>query len=267
MQRRFPSIKEPEKYGYLLDTEAYRVPVNGVYPNFLMYETLGDSQIQHTPERPISTDHLADYLASLTAAMLAGPAIPDQDALDRQNLLINAVRYPLTRRPTVAEMEFAASIIFKPLTVGNAYEKRTRFYSVNDGLKITTQAGKLYDNRYRKVEEWCDGSFAAIFRILTETESNIYRFTAYTYAYTIREWLHQQPGRCYMVQNAATFLNWYGFSEKSANDTSRANLLDCAYEAAYAVVKAHEHVLNAKSLLQALRNTWTNALPESEQVA
>ena len=88
MRKLLASQQQPDKYGYLFDTEAFTMSTT-VSHHFRMYETYGDGLCQHSGDWPITNEYFADYLASLATAMLA----------DESGELLQAVSCDLTRAP------------------------------------------------------------------------------------------------------------------------------------------------------------------------
>jgi hypothetical protein len=199
MFKKFSSIGHSSKYGYTFDSGAWdaHAPVD---PHFRQYETCGDGLTQHSPDWSVQIEFLSDYLASLAQAML-------EDAELAQNLLST-----FWRRPSVEQIEFAASIRYKAPAEKDWFKSR-RWFSVKE-LKLSKSPSKEHDRRYEEVRDIHDGSPSAIYRmVLPEYASGLER---YLYAGAVREWvLAQKDGGLYMPL-IGEFLKW-----TDDRDTSR----------------------------------------------
>src|SRR5664279_1332330 len=101
MFKKFASIAYPEKYGYIFDSEGYSTRENAVHSHFKMFETYNDGMTQHSGDWCVTSEYIADYLASAAQAMLTDDELA-------QNMA-----YSIWRRPDVKEIAFAASIEYK----------------------------------------------------------------------------------------------------------------------------------------------------------
>jgi hypothetical protein len=209
MLRKFASLKEPAKYGYAFDTDCY--DSTAFFSDKLrMFETYGDGLCQHSREWAVQVESLADYLASLATAMLAG----DEE-------LIKHARWEFREHTDVAAIEFAASVVFKPVKREDGqpltYEKTRRYYSMEE-RKISAAPAKEYDKRYQRIESWCDGSVEAIYRMIIPQYAKGMEF--YAYADAIRNWCldcnHKDRPVWYGL--TAQFLKWFGGDRQKAQD-------------------------------------------------
>jgi hypothetical protein len=239
MNFRFASIARPNRLAYLYDDNAWgnSAPISF---HMLQYETYGDGLSQHSPEYPILQEVLTDYLASLASAM------KDETAL------VEACLYEICRWPSDAEIEFCASVKYKPAKEGTW---RKPVYFSRQLRKISTSDSKQHDKRYAEVDEWCDGTPEAVYRMLIpEYAVGIQMFT---YAYAIREWFLHQPSGSGWMEMPSVFLKWH-------TENEAARQLKYAYEACYGYAKAlrirHEADQN-------LDNVRRYLAPKVEEVA
>ena len=224
MFRNFPSIQHPDKYCYRYDScpEGYHGAVNC---NFRIYETYGDGQCQHSPDRPITREFMADYLASIATAML-------DDAE-----LVDATSYVLDSGPNQVRIAFAASVIYKPSD--SSYSK-TRYFS-SEEQKISGSSSKQHDRRYEPIAIWCDGTPGAIQQILLQSSPDDMR--RYACAYAIREWVLTRTKLDMPL--VAEFLHW--------GNRDMGNELRHAYGACLAVIHSHRLRSEALTHLQNIR--------------
>jgi len=230
---KFLSLKEPLKYGYVYDTDAYDFSGSFCFhQHFRMCETYGDvhengSYTQHSGDWPVQVEHIADFLASLASYILTHSG-------EEIEALVSYVSSDAMRRPHRKEIEFAASVIFKPKSAEEPWEKTRRYYSVEE-RKISTVSAKRYDTRYKEVQQWNDGSADAIYRMLIPSYANAMDF--FSYATAIREWCQEDiaaKDRPYFYGHVAQFLKWFD------GDAHRARELYYAYNALTAIVESFQ---------------------------
>jgi hypothetical protein len=229
MTRKFASIEHPETYGYLFETDNWSGNA-AVDTCFRMFETYRDGLIQHSRDWPITTEYLADYLNSLAQAMLT-----DTELAERMT-------YTLMRRPSDAEIAFAASVVFKPIDEDHPWEKKTRYFSIEE-KKVSSADSKQYDKRYVRVERAHDGSADAIYSMLIpDYASGLQRLQ---FAEAIRKWTLDGENRPYM-ELPARFLKWTESHDKArdmmhaletAQYAAESHRLRCAVESNLASIK------------------------------
>jgi hypothetical protein len=201
MLRKFASLKDPTKYGYAFDSDVYDSKAF-FSDKFRQFDTFGDGLCQHSRDWSVQVDFMADYMASLATAMLS-----DQE-------LVTHARWEFLHDPEVRDIEFAASVVFKPVKDANGadlgYEKTRRYYSLEE-LKISAVSAKEYDKRYVRVESWCDGSPEAIYRMLVREYDSGMGY--YAVADAIRNWCHgdfsKDSKRPYFGGLPTQFLKWF----------------------------------------------------------
>lgn len=238
---RFASIANPNRMAYQYDDNAWGSRATISY-HMLQYETYGDGLMQHSPEYPIAQEQLTDYLASLAAVMKDNVA------------LVEACLYEICRWPSDAEIEFCASVHYKPPKEGTW---RKPVYYSRQLRKISTSDSKEHDKRYTEVQEWNDGSPEAVYRMLIPDYA--VGIQMFTYAYAIREWFIKQPSG--WMELPSVFLKWH-------EDNEAARQLRYAYEACYGYAKAlrirHEADQNLDNVQRYLA---PKAEAETEEVA
>lgn len=246
MRRVFPSLKDPEKYGYAFDTDCYDHKAF-FSEKFRMFETYGDGLIQHSRDWAVAIDNLADYLASLATAMLKD-----------EELTAYARWQVLGGEPQREAIEFAASVKFKAASETAGYEKTARYFSVSE-RKISSSASKQYDNRYQRVEPWCDGSVEAIYRMLVPEFARGMEF--YGYADAIRNWCLDcsAKDRPPFYGLTAQFLKWF------EGDAHKARELRYAWNACKHLFEALNARCEAETMLKNLH--WPPAKAEEETAA
>lgn len=223
MKITFASLEHPAKFGYAYDTDHWSMnaPVD---TKFRQFQTFNDGLCQHSGDYPITIEYMADYLAALAAVMLTDEALTKE------------LQYLFTRGPAKDDMEFCASVIFKPADDTTSWEKKTRYFSVS--LKqVSSNESKRHDNRFAKVEKWHDGSAGAIFQMLAkESDSGLDK---YQRAHVMHEWVRELASnrsstKVYM-DLPGVFLNWFKDPEGPAD---RARQLRDAYDACVSTAKA-----------------------------
>ncbi len=252
MRRVFRSIQHPDKYGYAFDSEAWSTRGATVNQNFVQFETYGDGLCQHSHEWPITVEFMADYLASLATAML------------QDDELIQRLSFPFSRQPSVKQIEFCASVVFKPQQEDGGWEKKQRFFSIEQ-LKISSSEEKRHDKRYQQVERWCDGSATAIHRMLYREFDNALEI--YARAEAIREWCleGERNERPYMGL-AVEFLEWF---KTDPERRQKAQDMRRAYGACVAICKAYVLRSEAETHLENIRpaKPVESVKPDESEVA
>jgi hypothetical protein len=229
MYAKFSSLMHGAEFGYSFNSDGCE-SCPQVGSNYRMFQTFGDGLCQHSHDWTITREYLADYLYSLASAMLTNDQLAER------------MTYPLMARPSVKEIEFAASVVYKPMSETQPWEKKPRYYSVAE-KKITTAGDKQYDKRYAKVETWNDGGAMAIFQMLIPDWSDgLMRFC---YVEAIREWAFAADDRPYM-QLSALFLEW-------TKDPDAAREMAHGLEAAKAVVESRRLRAVAESNIESVR--------------
>jgi hypothetical protein len=257
MRVKFVSLKEPSKYGYIYDSEAWDTNTRFCLSrHFQQCETYGDvhengNYTQHSPEWTVQADFLADYLASLATYILAHPG-------EETDKLIHHVSYEITRRPSDESIAFAASVVFKPKSDTEPWEKHKRWFSLEE-KKISSSDAKRHDKRYVEVERQHDGKPDSIYRILIPEYADGLQF--YSYADAIRDWCQAGKGdeRPYFYGHTAQFLKWFD------EDAQRAAELRYAYKACLELCRAHAARCEAECMLHNLH--WPEVKAEASDAA
>jgi hypothetical protein len=230
MLKKFASLAHDKEYAYSYDSQAFdmKAPVN---EHFRMFYTYGDGLCQHSHDWPITSEYLADYLASLATIMMDDPELTDK------------VRYTLWNQPSPKEIEFAASIVWKE-------GQKTKYFSAKE-LKVSSSDSKRHDKRYEEIRDIHDGTPNSIFRILTPEYAD--GMQRYIYATTIRNWCLAADGRPWM-ELPAFFINW-------TKDRDEARKIMDAYEAARGLVESYQARCSAQSHLE----NYKRSLPKAQE--
>lgn len=242
MLRKFASIAHPTEYGYAYDTDAYNYDAP-VEPHFRMYQTYGDGIVQHSGDWPVTWQYFADYCASLAAAMLA-----DED-------MTNHLRFTFgSCRVSDKAFSFAASVVFKPVSAEEPWEKKTRYFSISE-QKVSSNPAKKYDKRYQRVEYWCDGSANAIYRMVCPDYAG--GLDKYHIAAALYDWTHAEDSRPWMPRPSE-------FLKLTENDLDKSVAIENAWDACVSICRAYNARCTAKS---ALDNYRRHCAPKTEEVA
>lgn len=226
MRTKFASIAKPAEYAYVFDSDAYDSHPQ-VDSHFRMFATYGDGLCQHSGDWAITTEFMADYLASLATVMLADEELTKHAA------------YELTHAPSLKDIEFAASVVFKE---SDRDWSHRRYYSTSE-RKLTSSRAKQHDKRYEEIAEWNNGTPAAIYRMLIP--SYAHGLIMYTYADAIRNWSLDQT-KLHMDM-PAEFLNWF------PGDRDKVQHLRHAYNACLSLARAYQLRCDALNELQNIR--------------
>ncbi len=199
MRQTFKSLAHFD-IGYAYDSKSddYRAAIQ---PHFRVFQTFGDGLTQHSVDSSVNVDLLADYLLSLTAAMLV-----DHD-------LAKEMQYTLSQRPTEQALRFAATVIYRP--------GKTRYFSL-DQLKISASDSKRHDKRYIEMNEAHDGSPRAMLRVLTPEYAH--GFQVYATAEAVRDWLMRNDQH---AELPACLLKWLDEDRDRARELHRAYTVCC----------------------------------------
>jgi hypothetical protein len=147
---KFPSLAQPEKYGYLFDSMHHSTYVE-VDDACLFFDTYGDGMTQHSLEVCIPTAFAADYFASLAAFLLECPD------------MVDSCRFHFSYDWPDSLIEFAASVVYKDPPEGKW--AKPRYYSMEE-KKISSSESKRHDKRYEEITSWMNGKADAIQRLL-----------------------------------------------------------------------------------------------------
>lgn len=236
MFKRFASLAHSDQFAYAFDSQAWdaKSPIDC---NFRQYFTYGDGLTAHSDNWSIQIEFMADYLASLAEAMLA-----DEE-------LAMELAHKFSRRPSVKQIEFAASIVYKEAAPQDWLKSR-RWFSVKE-MKITKSPAKEHDKRYTEVSSVHDGSPDSIFRILVSEYAD--GLEKYQDAEAIRDWVLEQDGM-YMGM-AAEFLKWF-------DDREKARALRDAFDACKQITESYRlrhstmaHLANYKRSIERAKET------------
>lgn len=241
MIRKFPSIARPAEYGYAYDSSKheYDAPIDS---HFRMYQTYGDGVIQHSYDWPVTWDHFADYCGSLAAAMVAD-----------EELTAHLVYTFLSCRVDPRSFEFAAGVVFKPLSADEPWERKPRYFSVSE-RKITSSPAREFDKRYRRVENWCDGSAAAIFRMVCPEYAD--GLEKYQVAAALYDWTRADDSRPWMPRPSE-------FLKITQNDLDKSVAIENAWNACVSLCRAYEARQTAIAAINNYRRMMEPATTET----
>ena len=185
MQVTFPSVINPEKYLFGVNSDNYRTAE--LEPSFEFQERRGDGS--WTWPQLVTRKFAAEYLASLATAMMENDDLTDH------------MYWRFKSRPTDEEIEFAAKVVFKA-------GKKVRYFS-KEFKRISAVRAKQYDKRWELINESMDGSPRAIFNFLTSSYTRD-GLSQYMYAEKIRQWFYadRKRYRKYSMEDPAEFLGW-----------------------------------------------------------
>lgn len=231
----FPSLAEPNiRYAIYSSAFDARCSNSGFSDYLVAFDTMGDGEVQHSPEWRPQADKLLDVLQSL--ALRLPELEPDQ--------FDNAIVAMLDFWPSACEVdreriEFAAGLKFKE--DAKAFNRR---FSV-ELKQVSTADGKRHDKRFTSLDSWHDASFQATMRILHEYESP-------------RTWLHA-IARGIQVCDAVerygyhNLISWLKLTSYSWND------LWSAYRTVDLFVRGWESLRSARSCADCLRGNLANS--------
>jgi hypothetical protein len=215
MFKKFASIAHSNDFGYSYDSQQWdsHAPIES---NFRVFKNYGDGLCAHSPCWSVQLEQLPDFLMSLAEAMRT------------DDELAQALTYTFARRPSLKEIEFAASVKYRGHEEKDWLKSR-RWFSAKE-RKVSKAPSKEHDKRYEEVREIHDGSPNSIFRILIgEYSSGLQK---YLYADAIRDWVLAQDRDGMYMPMTAEFLKW-------TDDRDKARALRDAFEACKNVTESY----------------------------
>ncbi|HEX5426563.1 MAG TPA: hypothetical protein VFW94_23650 [Candidatus Acidoferrales bacterium] len=255
MLRKFPSLAD-DQHGYAIDSGAYNNSAQ-VHESFRMYQTYGDGLIQHSPDWPITTDNLTDFLFSLAAYALEHPE--DEE-------LLRHLLFRLNRGPLRQAIEFCATVVWGKRDEENkSYEKR-RYFSIAE-RKWGTHKTKQYDKRYQELTSDHDGTTKSLYRLLLpEFADGLERYLT---ARAIYQWTMEDSDR--YMQLPGTFLKWFEGDGYDSRGNDKARALRDAFEACVAIAESWQkrqhtecHINNYKNRLEHAHEQAPETVAESD---
>lgn len=215
MFRKFKSLGKSNEFGYSYDSQQWdsHAPIDS---NFRVFKNYGDGLTAHSPDWSVQLEQLPDFLMSLAETMRT------------DDELAQALVFTFARRPSLKEVEFAASVKYKGHEEKDWLKSR-QWFSAKE-LKVSKAPSKEHDKRYEEVREIHDGSPNSIFRILIgEYSSGLQK---YLYADAIREWVLAQDRDGMYMPMTAEFLKW-------TNDRDAARQLRDSFEACKSITESY----------------------------
>lgn len=159
----FPSVSRPTiRYRVsrrYRDNEDYRNVSSRLCSWLKEFDTMGDGNVQHTPDSNVWRDNATDALESLAAALVPF----DRDKLELVTDLQSRDHVP------VDYVLFLAALRPIPET-DEAYTTKTRRFSRTE-RKVSTSDSKRHDKRWDEVPRFADGSYSAVVGMM-QTGSN-----------------------------------------------------------------------------------------------
>jgi hypothetical protein len=239
MFRKFASIAHSNEFGYSYDSQQWdsHAPIES---NFRVFKNYGDGLTAHSPDWSVQLEQLPDFLMSLAEMMRT------------DDELAQALVFTFARRPSLKEIEFAASVIYKRHEEKDWLKSR-RWFSAKE-LRVSKAPSKEHDKRYEEVRDVHDGSPNSIFRILIGEYSS--GLVKYLYADAIRDWVLAQDRDGMYMPMTAEFLKW-------TDDRDTARQLRDAFEACKNVTESYRLRMATESAIENYRR-MTAPKPEPE---
>ena len=192
MHKKFASIANSAKYGYCVDTDAWKYDSRPFLSQaFRMFETYGDGLCQHSTDWPVSEEFAIDYLFSLAAVLLEDEAL----AYQIESKFHVTVRQDL--------LDFAAGLIFDP-EKDKEWNKK-RYYSISL-QKVTRNREKEHDNLYKELNEYQNGTPESIFALVKP--EYCYGLEAWQIADAVRTYVNDRP-KMRGMEMPAVYLKWF----------------------------------------------------------
>jgi hypothetical protein len=231
---KFRSMKS-DQYAYAFDSGALSsYGTRGICGDLVMFDTLGDGMIAHSPDHMIGPGQFEDYCYSLVDYIMA---VERERGFDEAFKLTGTISYPFSAPESEKAIEFALSVKFKEKA------KKDSYYSVEE-RKVTTAESKRHDRRYELVEKWMDGSAESAARILWKD-----------YHESIKVFILRHQIRDYVIEHDAGWLDMPTF-EKDADYQQRAawmhayNAVSCLIRGMVAVDAARRGVDNHRRTIE-----------------
>ena len=216
MYKRFPSLAYPDKYAYAYDSGNYDSRSTAVDSHFRMYETYGHGLTAHSPDWGITTEFLADYLFSL-----ASFARSDDEFL-------RDLYFTMHRVPSDREIEFAASVIYKPIPEEKRYSKNSRKYFSLKERKLSSADAKEFDKRYTEITDRFDGSAKSIIAVLLWDKMDwVGQWERFQTVSAVHDWIQKRETTDLWMEMPVVYLEW--FKTDRANERENARDIQSAY--------------------------------------
>ena len=232
-QFRFPSIAAPDQRAYVFDS----LNTSDLYPpidsSLMFYSTYGDGMIAHSPNSSISVEMFCDYCYSLVEFLI------------QHQELTETVYWHFDPPVGEATIEFASKVIYKP--------EKERWYSLSE-RKISTSESKCHDRRYERIQEWADGSYESVVRILRQAHYSPLK--AFVLQLAVRDWFGKR-GHVVDLPCFGPTTNWVLRSKQVA-----------AVRAVQSVCEAYYKLESAQQMVRMYRDqvqTKANAAKEGHE--
>lgn len=248
--RKFKSLITDQQ-AYAFDSEHWDTKGGFVIePHFRMYDVLGDGLTQHSGDWGVTKEHLADFLYSIVAHLLERP-----EEMDMDDNLFDRLCSAVLQAPRKDRIAFASSVRFKESD--REYGKR-RYYSMAE-LKTAGKA-KEYDKRYVQIEDWCDGSPKAIYRmVVREYADGLEKLAT---AAAIYNWAQEDSQNRPWMETPVSFLGWF---ENDPDASEKNRQLANAFRMAVNLCESYQRWHGAKCELgNYLRNVVQRKVEQTE---
>jgi hypothetical protein len=149
---KFRSVKRDNIVYVVTDKDNssyYRSPSSYISPEVSEYDTLGDGDIQHTPEYLVSSINFKDWLISFSKHVLENNLSEDEE---------KCIRF-LIYGDDKKEIKFLEKLQYK--------EDKLTFFNLKE-LKISRAESKRYDKRWEKIPSWFVPNAEEIFTLLNQ---------------------------------------------------------------------------------------------------
>ncbi len=174
-----PSIEFPNiRYRVTseLPQDSYFYGRASTYPYGAWFDTMGDGNTAHTPDRVLEVRHIADFAASVLTYLHSPEGRSSMEAWDTV-----ASGWPRNRMSRQSAF-FLAGIVYTP--------ERPEWIEVN-ACKRSKSQDKEFDKRWRRVPSWMDGTMKGILDAMFLDESASQTIDKIVRALHTREWHHQ----------------------------------------------------------------------------
>lgn len=171
MRTIFDSVLAPNERRFVLDTDRWDYSNRGQVDHRMLYfETMGDGNTAHSPDRPITRAMMIDWM--LSAALYMADSSDDKFASE-----VSFMATPVY----TSDIAFAASVRHKEF---EQWDKRQR-YSL-DLRKVSAAPKYEHDKRWEVTSEWMDGTQEATARLLYKSFWD--PFSIYACHESVRDW-------------------------------------------------------------------------------
>ena len=225
MYVKFPSLAHSAEHGYAFESRPEWSSNVQVDRRFRMFQTYGDGMIQHSPDWAITREHMLDYLASLSRAMLNSSELTEE------------LRSDFTQRVPLDRLNFAASVKYK---TGDEDWTKRRYVSIGEQAIVGRKKGE-YDKRYEEIQTWMNGSAESMYRLLIANHTQFPKaMDCYFVAVSIYDWYSADSRNRVWSPRPADLLEW------CKDGKSEALAWENAWESCEHIAQAHNSAKRAE---------------------